>query len=180
VITVGGPHGTGKSTYARALAEVFRLRYVSAGQLFRDLAKERGVNLEVFSRMAAEDPAIDKVIDERTKAEGEKGNVVIDAQLGAWMVKDLAAVKVLIVASDDVRFRRIAARDGISVDEARKLTLAREAIQRERYKKYYGIDVADQSIYDVKVDTGVYPVEKVKSIIIENVRSFLSRSKIGH
>jgi cytidylate kinase len=79
-----------------------------------------------------------------------------------------------------VRFRRIAARDGISVDEARKLTLAREAIQRERYKKYYGIDVADQSIYDVKVDTGLYPVEKVKSIIIENVRSFLSRSKIGH
>lgn len=178
MVTVGGPHGTGKSTYARAIAEAFRLRYVSAGQLFRDLAKERGVSLEAFSQMAAEDAAIDKVIDERTSAEGEKGNVVIDAQLGAWMVKQLGAVKVLIVASDDVRFRRIAARDGISVAEARKLTLAREAIQRERYKKYYGIDVTDQSIYDVKIDTDLYPIEKAKAIVVESVTRFLNSSRL--
>ncbi len=128
--------------------------------------------------MAADDPEIDKLIDERTKAEGEKGNVVIDAQLGAWMVKDLATVKVLIVASDDVRFRRIAVRDGISVERAREQTLAREAIQRERYKKYYGIDVADQSIYDVKIDAGLYSIEKAKSVVVESVRSFLSRIQL--
>jgi len=178
VVTVSGPHGTGKSTYARALAEAFRLRYVSAGQLFRDLAKERGLSLEAFSQMAAEDPAIDQVIDERTKAEGEKGNVVIDAQLGAWMVKELASVKVLIVASDEVRFRRIAQRDRISVEDARKLTLAREAIQRERYKKYYGIDVTDLSIYDVKVDTDLYAIKKAKTIVIESVGSFLGRRQV--
>ena len=178
MVTVSGPHGTGKSTYARALAEAFRLRYVSAGQLFRDLAKERGLSLEAFSQMAAEDPAIDQVIDERTKAEGEKGNVVIDAQLGAWMVKELASVKVLIVASDEVRFRRIAQRDRISVEDARKLTLAREAIQRERYKKYYGIDVTDLSIYDVKVDTDLYAIKKAKTIVIESVGSFLGRRQV--
>jgi cytidylate kinase len=126
--------------------------------------------------MAAEDDSIDKLIDERTKAEAAKGNVVIDAQLGAWMVKELATVKVLIIAPDDVRFRRIAARDGISIEEARKLTLAREAIQRERYKKYYGIDVGDQSIYDITLDTGAYSIDKAKTVVVESVRTFLAGS----
>jgi len=178
VITVSGPHGTGKSTYARALADALRLRYVCAGELFRDLANERGVTLETFSKMAAEDPAIDTIIDERTKVEAKKGGVVIDAQLGAWMVKELADVKVLIVAPDDVRFRRIAERDRISVQEARKQTLARELIQKQRYQKYYGLDVSDVSIYDLKIDTGLYPIEKTKSVVIESVRRLLSKSKV--
>ncbi len=135
IITVSGPHGTGKSTYAKALAEAFRLRYVSAGELFRDLARQKGLTLEAFSRIAAEDPTIDRAIDEMTKAEAKEGAVVIDAQLSAWMVKELADVKVLIVAVDDVRFRRIAERDGITVEEARKQTLARELIQKQRYER---------------------------------------------
>jgi cytidylate kinase len=178
VITVGGPHGTGKSTYAKALAGALGLRYVSAGDMFRDLARERGVTLESFSKMAAEDPAIDRAIDDRTKVEAKRGEVVIDAQLGAWMAKQLADVKLLIVAPDDVRFRRIAERDGISVAEARKQTLAREDIQRQRYRKSYGLDVGDLSIYDLKIDTGVYPIEKAKSIIIESVRRQLAKSEI--
>jgi cytidylate kinase len=177
VVTVSGPHGTGKSTYAKALATALGLRYVCAGDMFRDLAKERGVTLESFSKMAAEDPAIDRAIDERTRVEAKKGGVVIDAQLGAWMAKDVADVKLLIVAPDDVRFRRIAERDGIPVEEARKQTLAREGIQRERYREYYGLDVSDLSIYDLKIDTGAYPIEKAKSIVIENVRKQLAKSE---
>jgi len=173
VITISGPHGTGKSTYARALAEALGLRYVYAGELFRDLARERGMSLEEFSRIAANAPAIDTLIDERTKAEAKQGRVVIDAQLSAWMVKDVADVKVLIVASDEERFRRIAEREGISVQEAEKQTIAREEIQKQRYKKYYGIDVNDLSIYDLKIDTGRYPLEKAKSVVIESVRQFL-------
>ncbi len=177
VITVSGPHGTGKSTYAKALAKALGLRYVCAGELFRDLAKERGVSLEAFSSLAAEDPAIDKMIDERTKTEAKKGGVVIDAQLGAWMVKDLADVRLLLTAPDEVRFKRIAERDGASVSEARKETMAREEIQKQRYKKYYGINVDDPSIYNLKIDTSQDSVEKTTSIVIASVRSFLAEQK---
>jgi cytidylate kinase len=99
---VSGPHGTGKSTYAKALAGALGLRYVCAGELFRELAKERNLSLETFSSLAAKDPAIDKLIDERTKTEAKKGSTIIDAQLGAWMLKDIADVKVLMVAPDEV------------------------------------------------------------------------------
>ncbi len=177
IITVSGPHGTGKSTYAKALAKALGLQYVSAGELFRDLAKERGMSLGAFSSLAAKDPAIDKMIDERTKTEAKKGGVVIDAQLGAWMVGDLADVKLLLTAPDEIRFKRIAERDGTSVSEARKETMAREEIQKERYRKYYGINVDDPSIYDLKIDTSHHSVEKTTSMVIASVRSFLAEQK---
>jgi cytidylate kinase len=175
IVTVSGPHGTGKSTYAKALAEALGLRYVCAGELFRELAKERKLSLEAFSSLAAKDPAIDKLIDERTKTEAKKGGTVIDAQLGAWMLKDVADVKILMVAPDEVRFKRIADRDRTSFESAKKETIAREEIQKQRYKKYYGIDVDDLSIYDMKIDTGPYSVEQTKSLIIKEVRNFLAK-----
>lgn len=175
IITISGPHGTGKSTYARALADALNLRYVCAGELFRELAKERKMSLEDFSRLAEKDPSVDRMIDERTKTKAKEGGVVIDAQLGAWMLKDLADVKVLLVASDDVRFKRIAQRERMSLEAARRETLAREEIQKRRYEKYYGIDVDDLSIYDLKINTGTYPIDRTKSIIIDSVRSFLAK-----
>ena len=149
VITVSGPHGTGKSTYAKALAEALHLRYVSAGELFRDLARKQGLSLEALSAKAAQEPTIDRMLDERTKAEAERGEVVVDAQLAAWVAGDSADVKILLTAPKEVRFRRIAERDHVSVEEARRETEYRELIQQERYKKYYGIDVSDLSIYDL-------------------------------
>ena len=174
VVTIGGPHGTGKSTYARALAKALGLRYVNAGKLFRNLAQQSSMTLEAFSRYAAENPQVDKIIDAKTIEEAKRGNVVIDSQLGAWMLKDEADVKLFLIAADEVRFKRIAGRDGVTFDTAKYQTLAREQIQRDRYKKYYGIDVTDQTIYDLKIDTGLQSIHKTKHIIIESVRRALA------
>jgi cytidylate kinase len=172
VITISGPHGTGKSTCAKALAEALKLKYVSAGGLFRELAKERKMTLEAFSRLAEEDSSVDKMIDERTIAIAEEGGVVIDAQLAAWIVKHLADAKILLTAPDDTRFQRIAGRENISLSAARDQTLLREEIQKRRYMKYYGIDVSDLSIYDLKIDTSA-PLDQTKALVIEKVRRFL-------
>ena len=175
MITVSGPHGAGKSTYAKALAEALHLRYLSAGELFRDLARQQKVSLEALSARAAQDPSIDRMLDERTKVEAERGEVVIDAQLGAWIARDMADVKVLLTAPDDERFRRIAERDHVRVEEARRETEYRESIQQERYKKYYGINVNDFSIYELKIDTSLHPIETTKKIIIDAVRDRLKK-----
>jgi CMP/dCMP kinase len=175
VITVGGPHGTGKSTYASALAGALNLRYVSAGGIFRELAKKNTMSLEAFSARAADDPAIDRLIDDRTKDEARMGSVVIDAQLAAWVAKELADLKMLLTAPDQVRFERIAERDRVSFQAAQKETEFRELVQKRRYMQYYGIDVTDLSIYDLKIDTSLHPVEETKTLVIEEARSFLTR-----
>jgi cytidylate kinase len=160
IITISGPHGTGKSTYARALAKALGLKHVCAGELFRELAHEKTMTLEAFSKYAANTPEVDKLID---------------AQLGAWILKNDADVKLLLVASDEIRFQRIAGRDHVSFETAKRETLAREQIQRDRYKKYYGIDVTDHTIYDLKIDTGLQSIDKTKTMIIEAVRRALAK-----
>src|SRR2546427_12886081 len=110
IITVSGPHGTGKSTYAARLAEALRIRHVSAGGLFRRIAKEKRISLEDLGEMALEDPSIDKLVDERTMAEAEKGNVVVDGQLAGWVLKDRSDLRIYLTAPEDVRLERIARR----------------------------------------------------------------------
>ena len=175
VITVSGPHGTGKSTYARALAEALGLRYVSAGELFRKLAQENAMSLEAFSKYAANNATIDKLIDERTRAEAKKGNVVVDAQLGAWLLKGEADVRLLLLAADDVRFSRIANRDRVPLETAKRETLMREQIQRGRYKKYYNIDVTDLTVYNLKLATDLDSIDGTKATILREILKLLNR-----
>lgn len=173
VITVSGLHGSGKSTHARRLAEALGLRYVSAGILFRRMAEERGATLEEMSRLAEGNPELDRLVDERTKEEAMNGDVVVDAALSGWMVED-ADIKVFLTSPLDARIRRIAARDGLKIEEARKETLLREEIERERFKRLYGIDISDLSIYDVILNTELFDANgtaKILRKIVEEYRS---------
>ena len=64
IITISGPPGSGTSTLSSVIADYFKLTYISSGDMFRAMAKERGVSLEDFGYIAQTDPAIDKQIDE--------------------------------------------------------------------------------------------------------------------
>ncbi len=170
VITLGGLHGTGKSSVADLIAKEFNLRRTSAGMIFRGMAKERGLTLEEFSKIAEEDPSIDRLLDDTLKAEAERGNVVIDGQLAAWMAGDHADFKILLTAPLETRVRRIASRDGRSYEEAFRETKIREEIERERYKEYYGIDITDLSIYDLIINTDKFDLDGVYSIARTAIR----------
>ena len=153
IIAIAGPHGSGKSTVAKAIAKEFGFRYLSAGDIFRKLAKERGMSLEDFSYRLLNEPEVDKAIDQRTVEEAKKGNVVIDAQLAGWMTRGINHFSILITASFETRCRRIALRDGKSLEEAIRETKAREETEAKRFKELYGIDVGDLSIYDMVIST---------------------------
>ena len=166
IVTVSGPHGSGKSTYAAKLAGSLALRHVSAGMLFRKLAEERKVSLEKFQEMAAADPSIDRLVDERTMLEAESGDVVVDGQLAGWVLKEISDLRILLTAPLVVRLERIAARDRISLEEARRQTLHREVVQAERYRKHYGFSVDDLSIYHLILDTSFGSIEDTAKILL--------------
>lgn len=166
IVTVSGPHGSGKSTYATSLARSLGLRHVSAGMLFRSLADERSIVLEKFQEIAAGDPSFDRLVDEKTMVEAEKGDVVIDGQLAGWVLKETSDLRILLTAPLIVRLERIAARDRISLDEARRQTLHREGVQADRYKKHYGFNVDDWAIYHLVLDTSFGSIDDIASILL--------------
>lgn len=173
VITFSGLHGTGKTTYARAIAHEFNLRHLSVGELFRQLAEKRGLTLLELTRLAWEDESIDRYVDGEARREAEKGGVVIDGQLSAWTAGENASLKVYLTAPLQVRVKRIAERDGVSLEEAERATVERERAEKERYLRLYGIDVDDLSVYDLIVDTNLLPLEELTATLKNIVRSVI-------
>lgn len=166
IITVSGLHGTGKSTYAARIASTLGLRHVSAGLLFRKVARDKRLTLEKLGKMALRDPSIDKLVDEKTIAEAAKGSVVIDGQLTGWILKDKSDLRIYLTAPKQIRLERIARRDKVDLKDAESQTKQRESIQRERYLKHYGFHVRDLSIYHLVLDTSLGSIEDTANVLI--------------
>jgi cytidylate kinase len=175
-IAVSGKHGAGKSTVAQAIAKKFKLDYVCAGMIFRQLAKERGVSLSELSLIAEQDSSIDREIDDRTSKEAAKGNVVIDAYIAGWVARDLADLKIYLRAPLEVRVRRMAQRDGRSFDEVLEETRSREESQKRRFQNFYGIDVTDLQLFDLVINSKTWTEKATISICIEAVKAYIKSS----
>lgn len=176
IIAIGGLHGIGKSTISKALAKHFKLRYISAGKAFREMAKRRSLSLQELTKLAEKDSSIDLEIDNMTKEEAERGNAIAEGQLAPWMLKEKADMRILLTAPEDVRIKRVAKREGIAIEGAMKRTAAREKIENDRYLKYYGIDLSDVSIYDLIFDTSLLSREGTIKTLKAMVKDFLARS----
>ncbi|WEU39864.1 MAG: AAA family ATPase [Candidatus Odinarchaeum yellowstonii] len=174
VICISGSAGTGKTTQAKIIAKKYGLKYASAGSIFRDIAKERGLSLEQLSAHVLDDTSIDVEIDKRTRKLAEEGNIVLEGRLTAWMTKGIDAFRIYLKCPLETEIRRVAERDRKSLAEARTETLSREESERIRYKKLYGIDISDLSIYDIVLNTDIYPIESVTRILITAIDEYIS------
>jgi cytidylate kinase len=166
LITVSGPAGVGKSTLAEGLADALGYDHVSGGDIFRELADERGVSLVEFNRLAEEDEQIDLDLDRRLRQIAEeREDLVVESRLAGWMAGDHADLKLWLDAPLSVRAARIADREDKSVDEAREETKARAGSEALRYEEYYGIDIDDLAIYDLTVNTARWSIDGVLDLV---------------
>jgi cytidylate kinase len=164
-VAVSGPPGSGKTTQAKRIAEYYGLKYFSAGEIFREYARSRGLSLEELSLLAVKDPRIDLEIDRRTMEVAKEDNIVLDGHLSAWIVSDMMDVKILVTAPVSLRILRIAGRDNIPLEKAYRETIIRENAQRKRFMEFYGIDLDDLSIFDVVINTRIIGVDEAFQII---------------
>ncbi|MCS7131007.1 MAG: AAA family ATPase [Archaeoglobaceae archaeon] len=164
-ITISGPPGSGKTTVAKILSEKLKIKLISAGEVFRQLAFDRGMSLEEFSKFAESNPEIDIMIDklQRELAEKEK-DVIVEGRLSGWMIKD-ADLRVYIFADPEVRYSRIAKRESKDLSTVKRETKLREEIEKRRYQKFYSIDIDDWKIYDLVVNSNRISAEKIAELI---------------
>jgi cytidylate kinase len=172
-ITISGLPGTGKTTVAKLLEKQLGIRYVYSGEIFREMAKKYKMSLEEFGKYCETHQEIDEKLDRYQLSILRKRNVIVEGRISGWLAyqNHIPAVKVLLDADINVRAGRIVKREQGNVEERKKEILTREKSEATRYKKYYGIDVRDTSIYDVIVDASEKTPEEIMKIIIEHLEA---------
>jgi cytidylate kinase len=120
---------------------------------------------------------LDRLVDDRTRKEAAEGRVVLDGLLSAWIAGEDADLKFFLFASDDVRLSRIARRDRCSLSEAKEATYTREELERDRFKRFYGFDIDNHSIYDLMLNTGLLSTEGNAQVLESFVRAYLKEQK---
>jgi len=169
-ITISGPPGSGKSTACKLLSEKLGLEVISSGDVFRGMAAERGLSLQEFGKACESDRTVDQALDDRMLVIArQKKDVILEGRLTAFMLKanNVPALKVLLTAGADVRAARVTNREGGEVALRKLETLTREACEARRYMSYYNINIADQSVYDLIIDTSDLTPDEVVSRIVQ-------------
>ena len=170
-ITVSGRAGSGKSVGSKAIAKAFGLKYVAAGQILREMAKELGISLVKMCKTRGS--SIDHEMDRRTLKLAMKGNVVLDGRLTGWVAGGWADVKIFYECPMDVKAKRVAKREKITPKRAKERLENRDKEDRKKYRKLYKIDAFDTSIYDIIINNEKLTLEQAKRMPVELVREFL-------
>ncbi len=169
-VTVGGLAGTGTSTLSQLLSQRTGLRYEYAGGLFRAEAARRELSLAEFGALCESDPAVDRSLDDRKVELLRAGGLLLEGRMAGWLAHNhgLDHVRTVWVTCDDeVRFRRIAGRDGEDDATARADTLTREASEADRFRRYHGADLSQLDRYDLVLDSTDRTPEQLADAVLD-------------
>jgi len=196
-ITVSGPPGCGATTLTEGLAEALDCGYVIGGDIFRDLAADRGLSVQQLIAKAEEDDQIDRALDQRLRRIAEQWGAankpfILESRLAGWLAGNRADLRIWLDAPEEVRIERLSdyevsyeierpderASNDVRLEELDDedsigpLLRVREVSEAGRYESYYGIDVDDQSFYDLSINTGRWGAETVLDMVISAVEGY--------
>ncbi|MBI5027916.1 MAG: cytidylate kinase-like family protein [Actinobacteria bacterium] len=163
VITISRQLGSHGARIARALAKDLGYALVDKGTINR-VIRQYGITRldriydhkpkiwELFN----EDSALTiQMMNETIAAFAAQGDVVILGRGGFRVLRGLSDVlNVFVTAPDAVRAKRIGKRDEIGVGEAAEIIRSDDELRSRFVSLFYGADWADESAFDLVVDTG--------------------------
>jgi cytidylate kinase len=171
VICITGLTGCGKSTVARRLAKKYGLKYLSGGMALKELAIKAGYKPRErgwweteegmkFLERRLKDPKFDRQVDEQLLKWARRGNVVLDSWTMPWLFK--GGFKIWLEASPEVRARRLAQRDGISIKEATEAAREKDKRTQRIYYDLYGFRLGEEfSPFNLILDVNQLDAEEV-------------------
>lgn len=185
IITIAGRPGSGKSTTAKGVAELLGYQHFSSGDLFREIGKEKG--LDVLQQNLAAEKAegvseVDELVDQKLRDIGQaEVHIVIDSRM-AWhwiphsfkvfLDLDLKTAAERILSS--MTLERVEAENiPNNIDEYAKVLLKRLESESRRYKEIYDVDPYHTENYDLVVDTRLYGPEEAIELVAQKYKAWL-------
>jgi len=180
IITIAGSLGSGKSSTARAVASALGFRHFSSGDLFRQLAVERGESIEAMNISAEVQRDIDLKVDNllREMYRTDDG-LVIDSRM-AWHWMPLS-FKVFLVLDPNTAAERIfhhlqdegrMSEAATSVQEVRDSIDRRFASEQKRYAALYGVNATDPLNFDTVINTKHNGLKTVTAMVSAAYRAW--------
>jgi cytidylate kinase len=183
IVVIDGPTGSGKSTIGKYLAKKFKLRFISAGEIFRKMADENGYDSEDpkqfqrWHKITEADLEFDRKLDERMAAEAKKGNCIVQGRIAAFFVENYD-IAFFIKVDSRVAALRVGQRDRQPLKEAMRTNRNRDESNRKRYKELYDINyLSDMSPYNFVVDTSHFTIREECDVIEMIVRFWRDNKK---
>lgn len=170
-LTVSGPPGSGTTTVSKLLSKRLGLPHIYAGEIFRKEAERRGMSLSDFSRFCERDSDVDRWLDNYQVEVLKKGDVILEGRLSGWLahLNKIPAFKIFLKADRETRLERIMKREGGEREKRLDEMLERERSEKKRYMELYGIDINDESIYDLVIDTSDKSPDEIVDIIVKSL-----------
>jgi len=182
-ITITGDPGSGKSTFARTVAEKTGYQLITTGNIFRKLAAEKGISLTALNELAEKQAEIDAVVDDYLKSlNGHPGNLVLDSRMGWYFIKN--ALKIRLTVDPEVAVARIFQDKAhlrekfATIGEAMQEVERRRASEISRYKSLYGVDIGDTSNFDLVINTSHKAPKDVTAEFEKVFKEY--KARVGH
>lgn len=179
-VIISGLPAIGKTTVAKGLAKEFDLKYLSGGDVLKELAEEQGFKTGRddfwdtsfgmdFLDMRKINPEFDKKVDEKLKKLFMEGGKIITSYTLPWLAKN--GIKIWLAGSKENSAKRMTVRDGISYEKALDIVKKRYQENKMIYKKLYGFDFGDDlSVFDIIINTDNLGADEVLSVARSLVR----------
>lgn len=149
---------------ASILSQKMGIPYLSAGDIFRQMAVERGMDVLTFSKFAEGNTDIDREIDQRqAQTARESTDLIVEGRLSAYFVE--APLKTWLTAPLDVRSVRISHREDKPVELVREEILTREKSEAKRYQEIHNLDIGGMEVYHLIINTERFDAPGVAQII---------------
>ncbi|MCB9990241.1 MAG: cytidylate kinase family protein [Rhodospirillales bacterium] len=168
-ITITGDPGSGKTTFARNVAAHTGYHLITTGNIFRELAREKGISVAELNELAETQQEIDRKVDDYIKGLNDEGqHLVLDSRMAWHFIED--SLKIRLAVDLDVAVERIfndqeRARSWDDkfpdMDTAMKEVERRRESEITRYQTLYGVNIGDDSNFDLVLNTSHKTQEEV-------------------
>jgi CMP/dCMP kinase len=171
-VVINGDLGSGKSTVSLELASRLALRRISVGDMYRQMAEERGMTALQLNLHAELDDAIDSAVDELQSNIAKSGEqLIVDSRLAWFFFHD--AFKVHLITEPNEAARRVLARPHSEVERYATLEEAKERLhgrsesERVRFLTRYGADKLRLRNYDLVCDSTRARPDDIVAMIVD-------------